>query len=110
MKHVKREQSRAVALGLLALLISAHAGNAGEIVKVTISDLAFSPAEITVKVGDTVEWVNKDFIDHTATATNGDWDVAIPAGQSAGQLITKTGTISYFCRAHPDMTGKIRAD
>jgi plastocyanin len=31
-------------------------------------DLVFNPADITVRVGDTIEWANADFIDHTATA------------------------------------------
>ena len=54
-----------------------------------------------------VEWVNNDFIDHTATATGGEWDVMIVAGQSARQANDQTGTIKYFCRVHPDMTGTI---
>jgi plastocyanin len=98
---------RCSALVLLLQIASAHVGIAGEVVQVKINDLAFSPAEITVKAGDTVEWVNNDFVDHTATATSGEWDVMIVAGQSARQEMTKPGTIKYFCRAHPDMTGTI---
>ena len=92
---------------LLLQIAGAHVGIAGEVVQVKISDLAFSPADITVKAGTTVEWVNNDFVDHTATATGGDWDVMIVAGQSARQQMTKTGTIKYFCRVHPDMTGTV---
>jgi plastocyanin len=102
-----RTAMRCSALVLLLQITSAHVGIAGEVVQVKINDLAFSPAEITVKAGDTVEWVNNDFIDHTATATSGEWDVMIVAGQSARQEMTKTGTIRYFCRVHPDMTGTI---
>jgi plastocyanin len=102
-----RTALRGAAVVLLLQIASAHVGIAGEVVQVTINDLAFSPAEITVKAGDTVEWVNNDFIDHTATATSGEWDVMIVAGQSARQEMTKTGTIKYFCRVHPDMTGTI---
>jgi plastocyanin len=102
-----RTALRGAAVVLLLQIASAHVGIAGEVVQVTINDLAFSPAEITVKAGDTVEWVNNDFIDHTATATSGEWDVMIVAGQSARQEMTKPGTIKYFCRAHPDMTGTI---
>ena len=75
--------------------------------QVEISVLAFSPADITVKARATIEWVNNDFVDHTATATGGDWDVMIVAGQSARQEMTKPGTIKYFCRVHPDMTGAV---
>jgi plastocyanin len=66
-------------------------GAAGEVVHVTIGDLAFSAAEMTARVGDTVEWVNGDFIDHTATAVGGNWDVLV----------------NYFCRFHPSMAARI---
>ena len=92
---------------LLLQIAGAHVGVAGEVVQVKISDLAFSPADITVKAGTTIEWVNNDFVDHTATATSGDWDVMIVAGQSARQQMTKPGTIKYYCRVHPDMTGTV---
>jgi len=93
---------------LLALQIaSARVGLAGEVVQVKISDLAFSPAEITIRPGDTIEWVNGDFIDHTATANDGAWDVAIAASQSARQQFDHAGTSKYFCRVHPDMTGTV---
>jgi plastocyanin len=95
---------------LLALLQGWLAASplAGEVVKVPISDLVFSPAEVTVHVGDTVEWDNADFVDHTATATNGDWDVAIAGGKSGSVQLSRAGTLSYYCRFHPNMTGTIK--
>ncbi|HVJ76906.1 MAG TPA: cupredoxin domain-containing protein [Hyphomicrobium sp.] len=103
-----RAQWRSIACALLALLAGCGVGIAGAAVRVTIADLVFSPADITVKAGDTVEWVNNDFVDHTATAKNGAWDVMIPAGKSAHLKMTKVGTFTYFCRVHPDMVGTIR--
>lgn len=93
-------------LGALAVLqiISSEAALAGEVVHVKISDLAFSPAEITAKVGDTLEWENADFIDHTATAADGQWDIVVVSGKAARLHLKKTGTTSYFCRFHPNMT------
>ena len=63
-----------LAAALLLQIAGAHVGVAVEVVQVKISDLAFSPADITVKAGTTIERVNNDFVDHTATATSGDWD------------------------------------
>jgi plastocyanin len=80
---------------------------AGETVQVKISDLAFSPVEITARVGDTIQWVNGDFVDHTATAKSGEWDVMIVAGNQAELQLIRAGMIDYFCRFHPGMTGKI---
>ena len=37
-----------------------------------------SPAEASAKIGDTIEWINKDVLAHLATARNGDWDVTLP--------------------------------
>jgi plastocyanin len=98
---------RHAAVLLLLQIACARAGVSGEIVKVNINDLAFSPAEITIKPGDTIEWVNADFIDHTATARGGSWDVVITAGKSAQRQFNKSGTSSYYCRFHPSMTGVI---
>jgi plastocyanin len=95
-----------VAAGFIwALLVMPSA--AGEVVRVTINDLAFSPAHVRAKVGDTIEWVNGDFVDHTATDKAGAWDVAIAAGKSAQLSLTTAGTFSYFCKIHPGMTGTI---
>jgi len=47
-------------------------------IQVKMEKLGFVPAEITAHVGDTIEWVNSDFVAHTATARNGSWDVLIP--------------------------------
>ena len=93
---------------LLATQLSAGAQSAlAETVQIKITDLAFAPAEITVHVGDKVEWVNEDFLDHTATGLAQEWDVAIAANKSATLQMTKIGTVEYFCRVHPNMTGKI---
>ena len=92
--------------GLFQLAL-AFPSQGGELVRVKITDLAFSPTEIKVQPGDTVEWVNEDFIDHTATETSGEWDVAIPAEKTAQREFTRAGTFSYYCRIHPGMTGTI---
>ncbi len=98
----------AAALLALSLAMSPAAARAGEVMQIRISDLAFAPAEITVRVGDTVEWVNEDFLDHTATAQDGAFDVLIPAGKAARLTPTAAGTFAYFCRFHPDMTATLR--
>jgi len=75
-------------------------------VRVTIENLAFVPAEMEVKVGDTIEWVNKDPIAHTATV-NGRWEVMIPAGATATRVVEAGDGVEYYCRFHPNMTGRI---
>src|SRR3954470_4335372 len=74
-----------------------------ETIKITMENLVVSPAAATAKVGDTVEWINKDILAHTATARNGDWDVAMPPKKTVTLVLKKAGTIEYYCRYHPNM-------
>jgi len=85
----------------------AAATAAAETVQVTIQGLRFSPAEVSAHVGDTIEWINRDFIAHTATA-RGSWDVVIPPG-GVGRLVIDRGDEmrDYICRFHPNMKGRI---
>jgi plastocyanin len=76
-------------------------------IQVTIDKLIYSPTEVAAKVGDTVEWVNKDILAHTATAANGDWNVAIAPKQTAQLVVKKPGTVDYFCKYHPNMKGRV---
>ncbi|HEX9159960.1 MAG TPA: hypothetical protein VF835_07005, partial [Rhizomicrobium sp.] len=62
---------------------------------------------VTAHVGDTVEWTNHDFVAHTATGRKGDWDVNLPVGKSGRTTLKKPGLTEYYCRVHPNMTGKI---
>jgi plastocyanin len=87
----------ALALGVMS--VSAHAAT----IQITMENLVISPAEASAKVGDTVEWINKDIFAHTATAQNGDWDVTMPPKKTVTSVLKKAGTIEYYCRFHPDM-------
>jgi len=54
-----------------------------------------------------VEWVNKDALAHTATATNNDWNVMIAPKQTGKLVLKKAGTVEYFCKFHPNMKGRV---
>ena len=82
--------------------VSAHA----ETITVTVDKMVFSPAEINAKVGDTIEWVNKDKFAHTATVRGG-WEVMLPVKKSGSIVVEKAETIDYYCRFHPNMKGRI---
>jgi plastocyanin len=89
-----------------ALAASTGARAHDGIVHVAIEKLAFVPAEVAVKVGETIEWINKDRIAHTATVKNG-WEVMIPPGATATKVIEAVGDVDYYCRFHPNMKGRI---
>lgn len=92
---------------LAALLLLGPQAASAETVRITMQNLGFSPAEAKAKVGDTIEWINKDVLSHTATARNGDWDVTIAANKSATLVVKKAGEIEYYCRFHPNMKARI---
>jgi plastocyanin len=77
-----------------------------EVIQITIDKLDLSPAKVKATVGDTITWINKDIVAHTATVP-GDWDVTIPANTSASVVLKKAGTVEYYCRFHPNMKGQI---
>ena len=77
-----------------------------ETITVTNENMAFSPTEISAKVGDTNEWVYKDAFAHTATV-QGRWEVMLPVGKSGSITVDKAENIDYFCRFHPNMKGRI---
>jgi plastocyanin len=82
-----------------AISVSAHAAT----IQITMENLVISPAEAPAKVGDTIEWVNKDIFAHTATARSGDWDLTIAPKATVTLVLKKPGTVDYYCRFHPNM-------
>lgn len=93
-------------VGAAALAMTASAARA-DVIQVRIEKLVFSPAQISAHAGDTIEWVNTDFLAHTATARNGAWDIMIPPNATVSVIIKGDGLIDYYCKFHPNMTGQI---
>jgi plastocyanin len=88
-----------VAALMFGVPVSAHAAT----LQITMENLVVSPLEANAKVGDTVELINKDVLAHTATARNGDFDVAMPPKKTVTYVLKKAGTVEYYCRFHPNM-------
>jgi plastocyanin len=76
---------------------------------VTMGDFFFSPASVSVAVGDTVTWRNTGQAPHNAIADDGSFSTPdLNQGQSASETFTKAGTFSYICTIHPQMKGTVR--
>ena len=88
-----------IVLALAAMAVPAHAAT----LQIVMENLVISPAEVSAKAGDTIEWINKDVFAHTATARNGDFDVTIPPNKTVTSTLKKAGTVEYYCRFHPNM-------
>ena len=88
------------------LILWAGSANAA-VIQIKIENLAFAPAQVSAQVGDTIEWTNADFVAHTATARDGAWDIMLPPNATRSVVLKTAGTIDYYCRLHPNMTGEI---
>ncbi len=75
---------------------------------VVIRNFAFEPANITIKAGDTITWVNEDDARHSAWDLNNQFDTGLLSkGQSASLTFASAGTFGYRCRPHGNMRGTI---
>jgi|WetSurMetagenome_2_1015567.scaffolds.fasta_scaffold35586_5 plastocyanin len=82
-------------------------GSASE-TQVVMKNFAFSPAEVTIKVGDTVTWTNGDSANHTVVADNGEFKSGdLGQGATFSFTFTKAGAYPYKCGVHPTMTGTV---
>ena len=78
-------------------------------VSVKIANFAFDPATVTAKVGDVISFTNGDSVQHTATVKS-DPTCTTPAlatDASGGITFSQAGSYDFFCKIHPQMTGKI---
>jgi plastocyanin len=92
---------------LLFVIAGAQFAPASDFARIIINDLEYVPSTVTVHQGATVEWINKDIVEHTATARSGAFDVMTPRGKAARVKMTKAGTVQYYCRLHPNMVATI---
>ena len=75
---------------------------------VSIVNMSFSPASLTVTAGTTVIWTNNDMITHTVTADDASFDSGnITMGTKYSRLFSTAGTYTYHCTIHPNMKGTI---
>ncbi|PIN76759.1 hypothetical protein COV17_01235 [Candidatus Woesearchaeota archaeon CG10_big_fil_rev_8_21_14_0_10_36_11] len=96
--------------------------------QVVLENIEFMPADLEISVGDTVEWINKDYssyteetddeqdrdalgreegISHTVTFESIDVDRQLPPGATTTYTFTEAGEFSYVCQFHPSMQGRI---
>jgi plastocyanin len=92
------------------MVLAGALDSAAETIRVDIAQLAFAPAQVSAHVGDSIEWVSTDFVAHTATARNKEWDITIPPKGTGSVVLKSGGVIDYYCRFHPNMKGSITVE
>ena len=81
-----------------------------ETMEVKIDNFSFGPATLTVPVGTTVTWTNRDDIPHTVVSTDDPKTFkskVLDTDEKFSFTFSKAGTYPYFCSIHPKMTGKV---
>ena len=78
---------------------------------ISIGDMFYSPADVTVQVGTVVKWTNDDSTAHTVSDKDGVWDSGpIGAGSDYSKVFSEVGTYTYYCTFHPMMEGTITVE
>jgi plastocyanin len=78
--------------------------------EVKIDNFSFGPVTMTVPVGTTVTWINRDDIPHTVVSSDDPKafkSKVLDTDEKFSYTFTKAGTFPYFCSVHPKMTGKV---
>lgn len=74
---------------------------------VVVDHMKFGELPTQLQVGDTITWRNDDIFRHTATARDKSFDVDLPAKAEAVMTVTAAGSVDFFCKFHPGMTGTL---
>lgn len=73
---------------------------------VLIENYKYEPAEITIQVGESVTWINKDAVRHTTTGDGFDSGL-FGKDESYTHVFDEAGTFAYICTPHPYMQGTV---
>jgi plastocyanin len=101
----------AVAVALIVCVISLRAEERPKPTThtVTMENMRFQPEIVTVARGDTVVWVNKDLVPHTATSKAGGFDSQTVQAEESWRVTVRTkGDFAYVCTFHPTMRATLR--
>ncbi|HEX5144227.1 MAG TPA: cupredoxin domain-containing protein [Mycobacterium sp.] len=76
---------------------------------VNVTNFAFVPQTLTVTVGATVTWTNKDEEPHTVVSNDGSTfhSKGLGTDQTYSFTFSAPGTFDYTCSIHPFMHGTV---
>ena len=97
---------KALALALAFVAAGTLAAAAADYT-VVIDKMKFGPVPAEVHPGDTIVWQNNDILRHSATARDKSFDVDLPAKTSVSMVVGAAGTVAFYCKFRPGMTGTL---
>jgi plastocyanin len=111
MKPINRRDFGIVVVAAALLpVVAVHAEDAADPLAVHIDNFAFVPAQLTVKVGQTVTWTNRDDIPHTVVCAGKFRSKTMDTDGTFSFTFTAPGEYKYFCSLHPHMTGAVKVE
>ena len=75
----------------------------------TLGSGAFTPNPLQAAIGNTIVWMNNDFITHDIVMDDGTPVGLIAPGQTSNPIALATETAGYHCTLHPSMVGQVTA-
>jgi plastocyanin len=102
-----------VSLAVCLLAVGCGGGGPGPapVATVTLRQTLYTPADLSLKVGDAVEWVWADGnVPHNIDGASdlSDFDSGTPTTTGTWRYrFGKAGTYSYHCDVHPQMMGTV---
>lgn len=90
------------------------AGSGGSNGQCVVTNSCFNPRILNILPGDTISWKNNDNVIHTVTSGHLTdvqpgtlFDNSISSGNMASFTFHDSGTVDYFCKIHPWLTGEV---
>ncbi len=76
--------------------------------EIKIDNFSFGPADVSIPVGTTVTWTNRDDIPHTVVSTEKAFkSKVLDTDEKFSFTFTQAGIYPYFCSIHPKMAGRV---
>ncbi|MFZ0804031.1 MAG: cupredoxin family copper-binding protein [Terriglobales bacterium] len=98
----------AMLLSVGSLSVAANDQPSAATAEVKIDNFSFGPQTLTVPVGATVTWTNRDDIPHTVVSTDGVFKSKVrDTDEQFSYTFARAGTYPYYCSVHPKMTGTV---
>jgi plastocyanin len=98
-----------LAVAAAAVLLPMQRARADDM-EVHIDNFTFEPAQLTIKTGATITWVNRDDIPHTIVSAGKFRSKTLDTEDKFSFTFTTAGDYKYFCSLHPHMTGMIKVE
>ena len=106
----RRDFGIAAVAAMLLPVVAACSEEAADPLAVHIDNFVFQPAELKVKVGQTVTWTNRDDIPHTVVCAGKFRSKTMDTDGTFSFTFAAPGEYKYFCSLHPHMTGAVKVE